>query len=167
MKQPVILSAFCNLISYGVLLLLAILMISTWDQPEKFWLFFSITLILLVCGMWWGPVSVSADNGSLRVRRVVGKHTVIPYSEIDSIEPFQPTMGTRRIFGGSGFMGYWGWYREYGADVYFAYYGKASDCFLVKLRNGRRYVIGCRNPHTIIDTVRAALPRYNYSYTTG
>lgn len=167
MKQPVIFSAYCNLISYGILILLGVGMICTWNDPVKFWLLFGITLVLLLCGMWWGPVSVTADDGSLTVLRVMGGRTVIPYSEIEGIAPFQPTMGIRRICGSGGFMGHWGWFREWGADVYFAYYGRSSDCFLVTLRNGRRYVIGCRDPHSIIDTVRASLPRYSYSYSEG
>lgn len=158
MKQPVILSAFCNIVSYGVLIALAIGCVCTWSDPVKFWLLCGITFVLLACGMWWGPVSVTAADGALSVLRVIGRRRVIPYSDIVSIEVYQPTMGTRRVCGSGGFMGYWGWFREYnGAELYFAYYGRSSDCFLVTLRDGKRYVIGCREPQTIIDAVRTAL----------
>ena len=69
---------------------------------------------------------------------------------VENVDLFQPTMGTYRLFGSGGFMGYWGLFREGGIGRYAAYYGKASDCFLVKLRNGDKYVLGCTNPSGMV-----------------
>ena len=62
-------------------------------------------------------------------------------------------MGERRVCGSGGWFGYWGWFHDRELGRYFAYYGKSSDCFLVRLRNGRNYVIGCQNSQTIVDEV--------------
>ncbi len=66
-------------------------------------------------------------------------------------------MGTRRIAGSGGFMGYWGWFREGDIGKYFAYYGKASDCFLVTLRNGRRYMLGCNDAPEMVAAIQKEL----------
>lgn len=68
-------------------------------------------------------------------------------------------MGERRVCGSGGWFGYWGWFHDRELGRYFAYYGKSSDCFLVRLRNGRSYVIGCQNPQTIIDEVCRKISR--------
>ncbi len=50
-------------------------------------------------------------------------------------------MAERKICRSGGFFGYWGWLSEPSIGKYFAYYGKASDCSLVELKNGKRYLI--------------------------
>lgn len=81
------------------------------------------------------------------------KH-VITVRNIASIELFQPTMGAIRVFGSGGFMGYWGIFREGDVGRYMAYYGKASDCFLIRMKNGDKYVIGCNNPSIIVEYLK-------------
>ena len=50
-------------------------------------------------------------------------------------------MGARRLFGSGGFFGYWGIFKEGDVGRYAAYFGKASDCFLVRMKNGDKYVV--------------------------
>lgn len=59
----------------------------------------------------------------------------------------------RRVFGNDGWFGYWGWFKERDLGKYFAYYGRSSDCFLIILKDGRRYVIGCDNSADVIDFI--------------
>ncbi len=54
-------------------------------------------------------------------------------------------------------MGYWGWFSERDLGKYFAYYGKASDCFLVTMKDGRKYMLGCQNPAEMVDAINARL----------
>lgn len=75
--------------------------------------------------------------------------------DVESVEYFQPTMGAIRVFGSGGFMGYWGVFREGDIGRYYAFYGKASDCFLVRMRNGDKYVLGCEEPDKMIDYIKA------------
>ncbi len=68
-----------------------------------------------------------------------------------------PTMAERRICGSGGFFGYWGWFKEPSIGKYFAYYGKASDCFLVELKDGKKYLIGCSNPSEVVSYINSRL----------
>lgn len=63
--------------------------------------------------------------------------------DIAEVKLCQPTMGAIRICGSGGFFGWYGWFREGDIGKYFAYYGKSSDCFLVTLKDGRKYMLGC------------------------
>ena len=74
---------------------------------------------------------------------------------VESVELFMPTMGAIRIFASGGFMGYWGIFREGDIGRYYGFYGKASDCFLVRMKNGDKYVLGCENPKIMVDYINA------------
>ncbi len=113
-------------------------------------------LVLSLLGMFYMPMSLSLKNGILSVNRSLWIKD-IPVSQIESVRLCPPTMGTRRIAGSGGFMGYWGWFREGDIGKYFAYYGKASDCFLVTLRNGRRYMLGCNDAPEMVAAIQKEL----------
>lgn len=76
---------------------------------------------------------------------------------VESVELFQPTMGAIRIFGSGGYMGYWGIFRESDIGRYVAYYGKASDCFLVRMKNGDKYVLGCEHPRLMVNYISSQI----------
>ncbi len=76
---------------------------------------------------------------------------------VASVELFQPTMGAIRICGSGGFMGYWGLFREGDIGRYYAFYGKASDCFLVRMKNGDKYVLGCDQPQKMVDYIESQI----------
>ena len=76
---------------------------------------------------------------------------------IESAELFQPTMGSVRILGSGGFMGYWGIFKEGDIGRYCAFYGKASDCFLIRLKNGDKYMLSCENPAEMVRYIRSQM----------
>ncbi|MDE6272144.1 MAG: PH domain-containing protein [Muribaculaceae bacterium] len=81
----------------------------------------------------------------------------IQMRNVESVQLFQPTMGAIRIFGSGGFMGYWGIFREGDIGRYYGFYGKASDCFLIRMKNGDKYVIGCAQPGKMADYIRSQI----------
>ncbi len=83
------------------------------------------------------------------------KSRKISLRDIERFELFQPTMGAIRIFASGGFMGYWGVFRESDIGRYYGFYGKVSDCFLVKMKIGDKYVLGCDNPQKIVDYIES------------
>lgn len=99
--------------------------------------------------LFYAPLSISVDNEELNVNRC-WKVKSIPLSDIESVQLCPPTMAERRLCGSGGWFGYWGWFREPSIGKYFAYYGKASDCFLVRLKNGGQYILGCENPKDMV-----------------
>lgn len=76
---------------------------------------------------------------------------------VKSAELFQPTMGSIRICASGGYMGYWGIFREGDIGQYTAFYGKASDCFLIRLKNGDKYVLGCEAPASMVDYIKSQI----------
>lgn len=112
-----------------------------------------VVVALSVVALYYAPLSVSVNEKELCVNRSL-RVKKIPLCEIESIRLCPPTMSERRLCGSGGFLGYWGWFSEKDLGRYFAYYGRSSDCFLVTLRNGKKYMLGCEHPAYVVDYVR-------------
>ncbi len=153
-KQAVVLSAYSAVLS-GVLLI--VLAAAAWRVRHEavVWLPVAVLAILIVCALIYMPLGVSVGDNALVVRRPLATLRM-PLADIASARLLQPTMGARRICGSGGWLGWWGWYTEGDTGKYFAYYGKASDCFLVTMTDGRRYVLGCRNPRSVLAAIPTA-----------
>lgn len=154
MKQSVKFSPYTLFITICSLAILIAIMLILLRDGKEFAAYVFAGVIVLICllSLFYAPISVSVDSHSLNVNRKLRTRS-IPHDEIESIRLCPPTMGERRVCGSGGWFGYWGWFHDRELGRYFAYYGKSSDCFLVRLRNGRNYVIGCQNPQTIVDEV--------------
>lgn len=154
MKRSVSLSSYSIIISCIGLLILAGLCVYEYLHGFQWqtYILGAVILLLFTSALIYMPVSISADDRTLSVNRPLC-HKSLPLAEIKSIKLCQPTMGARRICGSGGWFGYWGWFSERDLGKYFAYYGKASDCFLVTMKNGRKYMLGCKAPETIVDFV--------------
>lgn len=156
MKSKIVLSRFATILTAVVILALFVGCIATVHQKPAFFTLLAVYIILIVCALFYGVsyIKVDADNvimGSLlRTRK-------IQLRDIESVELFQPTMGAIRICGAGGFLGYWGLYREGDIGKYYAFYGKASDCFLIRLKNGDKYVLGCENPKAMVDCIKSRI----------
>lgn len=114
----------------------------------------TLTLLLLISSMIYAPLSISANEKELCVNSPYKIHS-ITMRRIVSVERFMPTMGAKRLVGSGGFLGYWGIFRQGDIGRYMAYHGKASDCFLVRLDNGDKYVLGCKNPDAMVAYIQS------------
>ncbi len=123
---------------------------------NKFIITCALVIIALTGSMIYAPISIRANDKVVEVVSPFKAHT-IPMSRIVSVERFNPTMGAKRILGSGGFMGYWGIFREGDVGRYTAYYGKASDCFMLRLDNGDQYVLGCRRSDEMIEYIRSQI----------
>lgn len=146
--------------SYFSIILTAIVFVAVYagcfvaiHDTRKFFLLLGIYIILLLLSLWFSPFYLKVDAGYVVMGSII-RSRKLPISEIAGIELFQPTMGAIRVCGSGGFMGYWGLFREGDVGRYQAFYGKASDCFLVSMKNGDKYVLGCENPSAIVDYIR-------------
>ncbi|MGN0238331.1 MAG: PH domain-containing protein [Lepagella sp.] len=122
------------------------------------WVIMGMLVLMLIPSMFWMPLSVELRGDRLLVRRPL-KVKSIPLAEIESVRQMPPTMGAIRICGSGGFMGYWGWFREGDIGKYFAYYGRSSDAFLVTLRDGSKYMLGCRDACEMVAAIAAAIEK--------
>ena len=154
MKSKISYSRFATILTVIVLGLLFIGCIVTIHEKPAFFMLLVIYLILLVSSLFYGASYIKADNNNIIMGSIL-KCRKIPMQNLENIELFQPTMGAIRIFASGGFMGYWGIFREGDIGRYYAFYGKASDCFLVRMKNGDKYVLGCDNPDKMVDYINS------------
>ena len=157
-KEKVTFSKFSVILSAVLTVGLAILLVINGEQNPD--IVFTITAIALACLMaataWYMPLAISVDNEALRIHRLL-RTKALPLADITSIVPCPPTMGEKRTMGSGGWYGYWGWFSQRDTGRYFAYYGKASDCFMITLRSGRKYLLGCANPGNIINAINSRI----------
>lgn len=156
MKQKVKFSAFSTTITLLVIISLIAIAIYTFRGGAPHWCPYCIaTLIIaiLITASFYAPLSISVDNQYLTINFLFRKKH-LPLSEIEKVMMCPPTMAEIRICGSGGCFGYWGWFREPSIGTYFAYYGKASDCFLVELKNKRKYLLGCEDSTKIVEFIR-------------
>lgn len=156
MESKVKLSTFSLMLT---LILTGVLIIAVsyflWNHEDKGIIGAVILFFMLISGWLYGPVTIAADEKSVTIKSVLRKQR-LDISNIESVELFQPTMASIRIFGSGGYMGYWGVYRGY-IGRYIAYYGKASDCFLINMKNGGKYVLGCENPEEMVNFINSKI----------
>lgn len=155
MKSNVKLSLFSTILTICVILLLFVGLYTT-IGTSKFIPALIIVLLLIAVSLWFAPMSVSLTDSKIRIHSPIHTHSV-PLEKVRNVELFQPTMGALRLFGSGGFMGYWGFFREGDTGSYTAFYGRASDCFLLTLDDGKKYVLGCRNPESIVAAIASRI----------
>ncbi|MDE6498492.1 MAG: PH domain-containing protein [Muribaculaceae bacterium] len=124
----------------------------TWVLPTLV----AVLALMVLSVLFYAPLAVMADDEDITIVSAVRRHR-IPLRAVASVKLFQPTMGAVRVCGSGGLMGYWGLFSENDIGRYFAYYGKASDCFLVVLKNGKKYVLGCEDPEEMVAYIESRL----------
>lgn len=109
-----------------------------------------IMALMMIAMCYYAPVSVVVDEDAVVIKRRL-RNKVIPMSLIESAVPFTPAslLQNQRFIGSSGFFGYWGWFTDREIGTYFAYYGNPADCFLLLMKDGRKYVVGCEDSQSV------------------
>ena len=116
----------------------------------------AVLVIFSFVALFFMPLSLSVDEEALNINTSLRVKS-IPLKEITSISLCPPTMSERRIFGSGGMYGYWGWFSEPSIGKYMAYYGKASDCFLVRRKDGKQYMLSCKDPLGMMEYINSKL----------
>lgn len=156
MKSSVSLSTFSIILTAIITGALVAGCIVTYPEKPAFMVILAVLALIVMSSLLYAPLSIEADPDKITVRSAM-KSRYILMRDVTEAMPFQPTMGAIRLFGSGGYMGYWGIFREGDIGRYMAYYGKASDCFLVRLRNGDKYVLGCKDPSAIVGYIRSQM----------
>lgn len=158
MKKKVKFSTYSIIIT--VIILAALIGILCWQAYENvgwaIWALFGVIVLFCSLALFYAPVSISVDDRYLYINRTL-RTKKIPLTEIKTAELCPPTVAEKRICGSGGFFGYWGHFTEPSIGKYFAYYGKASDCFLITLTNNKKYLLGCKNAPEIITVITSRL----------
>lgn len=156
MKAKVTYSKFATIITILISLVLLVGCILTIHEEITFFILLSIFIILILFSLIYGAYYIKADSKYVYLRSVL-KSKKILIENIESIQRFQPTMGAIRICGSGGYMGYWGLFREGDIGRYYAFYGKSSDCFIIRMKNGDKYVLGCENPDKMVAYIKSQM----------
>lgn len=157
MKSKVKLSLFSSAITAIVIVSLAAGVVVKWNGDKNESLILLAVLVgLLAVSLYYAPQSIEATDKSLIIHRTF-KDKAFAYSTIKSVERCMPSIGGLRLCGSGGFFGYWGYFTDIVIGNYFGYYGNRNQCILVKLTDGKQYVISCEQPDEMIYTVSAQL----------
>ena len=108
------------------------------------WLLLGIVAVWSFSTLFYSPMYIVLTEDSINVETLIRVRR-FPLDEIVSVKICEPTMSEHRICGSGGYFGYWGWFREPSIGKYFAYYGMASQTFLIRLKSGRQYMLGCQD----------------------
>lgn len=158
MTSRVKLSIYSISITIIVLILLIVMIVMEMAREKEIMAYVLCAVLVISCSfaLFYTPMKMVADDCSLEICRYLAVKT-IPYKLIKSVKPCPPTMVEKRLFASGGFFGYWGWFSEPGIGKYFAYYGKSSDCFLIILKSGKKYIVGCENAPQMVDFINSHL----------
>ena len=122
------------------------------------WLLLAIVVIWSFFTLFYSPMYIVLTEDSINVETLMRKRR-IPLDEIASVKICPPTMSEHRICGSGGYFGYFGWFREPSIGKYFAYYGMASQTFLIRLKSGRQYMLGCKDSKEMAKELGNSLAR--------
>lgn len=158
MKQKVYLSTYSIIVSIicYIVLIGCICFAANQNNQWGIWSLFAVIILMSIGVLFFTPMSISVDDNNLTVNFSI-RNKDFPLSQIESVKLCPPTMAEKRIVGSGGFFGYWGWFKERDLGKYFAYYGKASDCFLVTLKNGKKYMLGCNDAPEMVAEIQGKL----------
>lgn len=156
MKSIVRLSRYSTILTIIINGALLIGCFTTITERPAFYMLLSIFIILLLFGCLYGPIAIKANSNGIAIKSILNTKNIL-MRDVKSVERFRPTMGTIRICASGGYMGYWGIFREGDIGQYTAFYGKASDCFLICLKNGDKYVLGCESPDSMVDYIKSQI----------
>ncbi len=159
MKKKVVLSAYCWVVS--VLCLVVLLGMFFWQHSEPnvgwpVWVLLGVVIFMCLTALLYAPVSISLDGDKLTLHTFMLRKS-IPVAQIASVTLCPPTMAEGRVIGSGGFFGYYGIFREKSIGRYRAFYGKASDCFLITLKSGYKYMLGCQDAPQMVEAIKRRL----------
>ena len=166
MKKRVELSSYCWIITSLTFAFICGIFVCTVKIPNNniaAWIWGAAVVVLVLSALCYMPLSVSLDDKNVNINRPL-KIKSIPFVEISDVRLCSPTMGAKRICGSGGWFGWYGWFKEADLGKYFAYYGKASDCFLVTLKDGRRYMLGCKDAPEMVEAINKKTDLWQRKY---
>lgn len=153
MKNKVKYSVFSLAMTAIVIILSIIGIISLRHNTDELILFCVIMGLAIISGLYFCPVSVEANKDGIKLHRLLSRPKFFALDDIQSVDTCYPSGGGLRLCGSGGCFGYWGYFSDIMIGTYFGYYGKRSCCFLIKLKNGRQYVLGCENPAEMVEYI--------------
>ena len=158
MKKRVLISTYSvitTIVCFALIIGLGIYLLCKGETVAAY-VDFAIVIFLSIAALFYAPLSLTLTDTTLEINRSLRIKT-LPLKDIESVKLCPPTMGAIRVCGSGGYLGYWGWFKERDLGKYFAYYGKASDCFVVRMKDGRQYMLGCKDAPEMVAAIQSKL----------
>lgn len=149
MKSKVHFSNYCKAVTLTVIIALGMVIYQSHLPTGSSVFAIVIFFFVLLSGLFYCPLTLEATDKELIIHRALWKK-VLPYADIKSAEPFLPSSGGLRLCGSGGFMGYWGYFHDTLIGYYFGYYAHYKECFLIRMKNSKQYVLSCREHKEIL-----------------
>lgn len=128
-----------------------------WGWSWWWWIIIGVLCIWWIFALCYVPMDVYADDDEVRIRRPF-KTRRIRMDEIESAEPYQVAKNPgKKAFRSAPVktFGRWGHYHDDKIGDYFAYYGKPDNTVLIKLKDGRKYVVGGTDAKEMADYINS------------
>lgn len=148
---------FSLVITILVLILFVVGIVSLIDNPTKLTQLCVIFGVIIFAGLFYCHLSVEANRESVVLNRFLSGRKSFRMKDILSVDTCYPSAGGLRLCGSGGFFGYWGYFSDIMIGTYFGYYGSRSNCFLIKMKDGKQYVVGCEDAVAMVEYIRSNL----------
>ncbi|MCM1140525.1 MAG: PH domain-containing protein [Muribaculum sp.] len=153
MEQKVKWSRYAWEITVLVTIALVATLVITRNTEWRFNTVVGVTAIVFI-SMWiWSPTSISVDDEFITIHKRIGQKR-IPINDVTRIVIIEPEIERGfRLCGSGGFAGYYGWFHDSRIGRYFGYSGNRHECFLVQLKSGKQYILGCENASEMVNYI--------------
>lgn len=159
MRNRIKFSVYSLIITVVVLVLCVVGIFSLLYDTYRLIMFCVIMGTAIVAGLFYCPRSVEADNSGIILNRLLSRPKFFAYADIGSADICYPSAAGLRLCGSGGFFGYWGYFSDIMIGTYFGYYGSRDNCFLIRLKNGRQYVVGCEDAVAMVGFVKSQIDK--------
>ena len=150
--------AIFTILAVGSVTCTCILQFKRTEVEAWVWVLLGFIILWGFLTLFFSPMYVRLTDNSLNVETSLRVKS-FPLDEIVAVKICPPTMAEKRMLGSRCTFGYWGWFREPSIGKYFAYYGKASQTFLIRLKSGKQYMLGCRDSREMAEALADQLNR--------
>lgn len=118
----------------------------------------SVPLLYLASALLFMPYSISVEGDKLFRTSPVWTW-VVRLSDIKSVVAVDSNSDFGKCkFGSYGlFGGYWGKWHSAKFGDYTAFYGRPDQCFFVRLKNGKGYMLGCKENEALMQAIKDAI----------
>ena len=137
-------NAIFTILAVGAVTCTCIIQFKRTDVEAWVWILLGFIMLWGFLTLFFCPMYIRLTDTSLNVETSLRVKS-FPLNEIVAVKICPPTMSEMCVLGCRCTFGYWGWFREPSIGKYFAYYGKSSQTFLIRLKSGRQYMLGCRD----------------------
>lgn len=156
MKNKVKFSTLSQVLTVVVLILFIVGFFFT-DSKNELVIYSIIVIPTILFSFYYCPISVEADASGITLNRLMSKPKRFEYKDLKLVDTCIPSAGSIRLCGSGGFLGYWGYFNDIIYGNYFGYYGSRDHCFIIELKNGKKYILGCDDNVTLVKYIKSQI----------